>query len=98
MAKLSEIFKDITNKFSKEQRGKCYMNEYDRQRGSEDGCEYTLDNLVPKIAIDFAIYCINRYNYVGDNKFTNKEIYKRGKNPFPTSEELFQEFLKDYKG
>lgn len=85
MAKLSEVFNNKILESS---------IEYDLPTGAEDrgnphfesGCEYTLDNLVPKICLDYFEW----------RKFTenNSPEWANERN----DKELFQEFLKDYKG
>ena len=85
--KLSEIFE-------KEMEFQSLGEDY---YGHKYGMMYALDNLTPKIAIDFAKWSLS----LGSNYYycKNSGTWYIWENDEPIEEEkVFQEFLKDYKG
>ena len=96
--KLSEIFEDKVNLESDNFRIK--MNDLKADFYFGEGMEYTLDNLTPKILLDFSNFM---YNYEIDVMSPESVLVYRRKddkdsNNWILDNELIEEFLKQYKG
>lgn len=71
----------------------------------ENGLRYSLTDITPKVAIDFAKWLIeNRWFNIKDNKYHQTLEYPTAmsdntyeQNHIKKPEQLFQEFLKDYE-
>lgn len=89
--------KEIAHKFSQERNGNYFSYE--------DAIRDTLKEITPKVAIDFAMWVVdNRWYSIKDNIFyqtlefatsMNDKTYRLHHTKTP--EQLFEEFLKDYK-